>query len=340
MLSTGKQDPPEHTSQRPMTYEVFLSGSQEGTPYPSLYERQVLFSLIAGGSFGRGGHLSHIHALRQFPAEYLRGILCRALGFSLCRVFSSLVFCPMNSSHLHLPRFPAPSPQLRVCRAPLGFLVLVPWWANSLKAVSWGYRARLACFLSLRDHCPLLTNAWCLKNHCFLYFSRLFYCFIILSSREVNLDLVPPSWHLGWKWGSLRFSCFYSFRMEFQNSGLWKPDYSMTMMKVMPNYPKAGLFQSQFGHIWHLQYRCSPCYQDYSLGSCGEEITKSRVIRASDLVMTWILSISSFLGWAHPCPASGWSSCPTGCVVSRRLLMGWDPQITSVLILTQFLTHQ
>lgn len=37
-------------------------------------------------------------------------------------------------------------------------------------------RTHLACFPSLRDHCPLLTHAWCLKNHCFLYFSRLFYC--------------------------------------------------------------------------------------------------------------------------------------------------------------------
>jgi len=31
-------------------------------------------------------------------------------------------------------------------------------------------------FLVSQRSLSLLTNAWCLKNHCFLYFSRLFYC--------------------------------------------------------------------------------------------------------------------------------------------------------------------
>lgn len=46
-----------------------------------------------------------------------------------------------------------------------------PWPRNSFKKASWGNcRDLLICFLFLRDHCPLLPNLQCLKNHYFIDF--------------------------------------------------------------------------------------------------------------------------------------------------------------------------
>lgn len=73
--------------------------------------------------------------------------LCRSLEFSTCTALSSLVFCPMNSSYLHLPSLSTMSPQFResICLQ-LWFSSLVPWCRNSFHKVPWGNHGSLHVF--------------------------------------------------------------------------------------------------------------------------------------------------------------------------------------------------
>lgn len=78
---------------------------------------------------------SHTHTHNDHKsAKYLQEIL---LEFFLDATLSSLIFCPVNFSSFGLPRFSAPSLQLR---SPLGSARLphpAPQPGNFLQAVSW-----------------------------------------------------------------------------------------------------------------------------------------------------------------------------------------------------------
>lgn len=91
------------------------------------------------------------------------GDFCRSVGCSLYAGLSSSILCPLNSNCPGLPRLgSASSTQLRestsVGQCP----------GNALKAGSRANRkARLVCFLSIKDFCPLLPAIQCLVNHRF-----------------------------------------------------------------------------------------------------------------------------------------------------------------------------
>lgn len=95
---------------------------------------------------------------------------CFSGVFSLC---SSLLssFCPADSSYIGLFRFSALFPQFRACTGLC--LASFSWYTSwKFKAVTSGNpKANLNCFLSLRDHCPFLSDVYRLKKHCFVYFT-------------------------------------------------------------------------------------------------------------------------------------------------------------------------
>lgn len=78
-----------------------------------------------------------------------------------------------------------------ICWAPLGFPLILLRSGNSTKGVIWGnLQASLACFLSPKDHCPLLHYAqmynWKLLCH------RSVRSLVVLC-RRINLIFVTPS---------------------------------------------------------------------------------------------------------------------------------------------------
>ena len=81
--------------------------------------------------------------------------------FHCCVAFSSLLFCPENSSHLGLFELSTLSPQFKeTFRLNLGFLLLALQPGNSLMAASWGnLRPHFLCFCALveggKKYCTL-----------------------------------------------------------------------------------------------------------------------------------------------------------------------------------------
>lgn len=130
-----------------------------------------------------GGSRAHMH---QCSAEPSVEALCRALVSSLCA--PCLLLCrlwPGSASYLGFPRRPAPRSHLReTAGAPPRFLCPALQARSRLPAVSWGsQQARLLCFPSLRNHCPLFSGVLCLEDHCFLYIV----CVFIVPGMRVNL---------------------------------------------------------------------------------------------------------------------------------------------------------
>ena len=60
------------------------------------------------------------------------------------------------------------SPQ-RIHRTQTGFLLLARWPRSSSDSQLGHLKAHLVYFSSLRNHCPLLPNVQCLKNHCYRF---------------------------------------------------------------------------------------------------------------------------------------------------------------------------
>lgn len=103
----------------------------------------------------------------QFSTEYLSG------RFLL--TFSSLVFCPTNSTCLDLPQ--TDSIQEDHCALCMESPSLLYSWEIFQAAKQSSHGAYLICFPSLRDHSPLLYNVQNLGNHCFVSFVCLLSCF-------------------------------------------------------------------------------------------------------------------------------------------------------------------
>lgn len=100
----------------------------------------------------------------------LHGAPFRSMMFSLCAGLSSLVLSLRNSSLLDGPGLSAPTTLLqesiglqRASRSSPG---------NSLKAISWAdIGPHFNLFLSLRNHCPSLTDVQCLEKSLLYIFS-------------------------------------------------------------------------------------------------------------------------------------------------------------------------
>lgn len=144
------------------------------------------------GSSPSPGVISSHAGADQYLAEYLRRVLCRSPELALSVAISSPILCPLNSSHLGLPRHSAMSLQagepLGSNRVPLS----CPAVWKPLQAISWGNSgARLSCFRSLRNGCLhcLVSNANH-ENYWFICFAP----FMVISGKGVNLVSVFPSW--------------------------------------------------------------------------------------------------------------------------------------------------
>lgn len=108
----------------------------------------------------------------------LNDILWRSWSFFLTVALFFLVLCLANSSFLVFlnSQFYLYNP-LNLLDTTGLLPVLLPMYF--IKAVSQcKHRAHLVCFFSLRDYCPLLSHAYCLKN-CFMYL------FIASDLREI-----------------------------------------------------------------------------------------------------------------------------------------------------------
>lgn len=101
-------------------------------------------------------------------------LFCRLSPWS-CWTFQSISLT--QGVQQVLPGFPLPPPMPRA--------------GNSLKVVSWGnFRVQLICFLSMRDHCLLLTDNQGFENHCFIYI--VWFCFgLVMSGKRVREYPVP-----------------------------------------------------------------------------------------------------------------------------------------------------
>lgn len=95
--------------------------------------------------------------------------------FSAC---SSLLSWLGNSSRDVLRTLHS-SPAQGVLWAPAGISHSAPWPGSPLMAVSWGDRAPLVCFSSLRDHSPASPHPQCIENSCFAYFCPFRFCFFV-----------------------------------------------------------------------------------------------------------------------------------------------------------------
>lgn len=102
-----------------------------------------------------GNFLIHIH---------------RSLEFFCCEAMCPQILCFMNSSCLGILE-----PQLCL----LSFLGFFPLCLKTLSTVNWAvnHRAHLICFLSFRDHCPLLLVVQCLEKPLFSVFYMVFWLF-------------------------------------------------------------------------------------------------------------------------------------------------------------------
>lgn len=117
-------------------------------------------------------------------------------------VLSTLVWIATNSSYLlssgslHGPAWVLPPCNMS--------------WKLS-QAISWGnHRAHLICFLSLRDHCPLLSDVHHLENCCFTVFM---FSWLFQEGGQICSLLL----HLVWK-GKLHMysKCIFVQTMELQ----------------------------------------------------------------------------------------------------------------------------
>lgn len=88
-----------------------------------------------------------------------------ALRSSLCATLSSLLLCPVITSHFSVSKLSVPSAHQWVHQVSHSSLLLALWLGNSLKSLSRGqHRTYLSCFHFLRDHCPLLPSSQHLVN--------------------------------------------------------------------------------------------------------------------------------------------------------------------------------
>lgn len=148
--------------------------------FPAPCKHRILVPLILlGGSFQEpwvGNSLTHVHG-SQFLLNTPEGPLADSQDFlsNSSLVFSTLScelqpswFCHKSKLHLLNPVcLPDPDSVSPSC--------IMTW--KSFWAVSWhDPRAHLICFLSLRDHCPSLSDFCFLENH-FHVFHPVFYCF-------------------------------------------------------------------------------------------------------------------------------------------------------------------
>ena len=128
-----------------------------------------------------------VTCIGQYSVEFSKGwTLCISPEFSLCTspefsLFAALIYlvlCPENSSHTSLP-------DSKLCllstQGNHQSLPGYPFLHHSQETlfVSWGsHQAYIFCFSSVRDHCPLLSDIWCLENCCVIHFVW----FLVVSS--------------------------------------------------------------------------------------------------------------------------------------------------------------
>ena len=102
--------------------------------------------------------MTHSHALRAFQISVL----------FLCQALQCLVLCAVSSSSWPLWT-PALSPQLR---GTWELLLDYPFLSYGLALSPGSELGLLLVSPPLREHCPLMANAHCLENHCFIYIHK------------------------------------------------------------------------------------------------------------------------------------------------------------------------
>ncbi|KAF6088355.1 hypothetical protein HJG60_008202 [Phyllostomus discolor] len=118
------------------------------------------------------------------PLQISGGSLCAALIPWLSVLGTHPLVCP--DSHLH--------PQLTAALGSLPSSLLVPQPEDSPRAGSrGGHSTPLACFLSFRDHCPLLVSVQSFEKHCFMCLVWLLFCLLQVDAYDPCHSILAES---------------------------------------------------------------------------------------------------------------------------------------------------